>query len=140
MHNLNSCFFRKLFNFWNSLFLVLFLLLFCIEFSFSADNMSLTDLKDSNTIQVHSEAQQQINSQTPIESDLRLDENEALESDITTKIYRSTDASGETLDGVETELDSALDADVINKEDLTSMYSFFTNKIIKRKVQEKNDN
>ena len=53
------------------------------------------------------------------------------ESDITTKIYRSTDNSNETLEGV-TELDPELDADVIDKEDLINMHSDLKKKIIHR--------
>ena len=54
------------------------------------------------------------------------------ESDITTKIYRSTDNSSETLEGVGTELDPELDADVINKEDLINMNSRLKKKFIHR--------
>ena len=61
-----------------------------------------------------------------------LDYNQLPESDITTKIYRSTDNLNDSLDEPESGLEPALDADVINKEDLINMTSHSKKEIIRR--------
>lgn len=66
------------------------------------------------------------------DSNLPLEDNELPESDITTKIYRSTDNVNEALNGIDSELDPALDIDVLNKEDLINMHSKFRRKVINR--------
>lgn len=53
----------------------------------------------------------------PDESDYDLDD-EMPDTDITTKIYRSADLSTESLNKSESELDPAVDADVIDKDEL----------------------
>ncbi len=55
--------------------------------------------------------------ETSNESDYNLDD-EIPDTDITTKIYRSADLSTESLDKGESELDPAIDADVIDKNEL----------------------
>ena len=72
-------------------------------------------------------------SQDPMDSNSDLDNSGLPESDITTKIYRSTDNSNDTLDKSESSLDPALDVDVINKEDLINVHSDLKRKIIHRK-------
>ena len=71
-------------------------------------------------------------SQDPMDSNSDLDDSDLPKSDITTKIYRSTDNSNDALDKSESSLDPALDVDVINKEDLIDMHSDLKKKIIRR--------
>ena len=77
-------------------------------------------------------------SQDPMDSNPDLDDSDLPESDITTKIYRSTDNSNDAIDKSESALEPALDVDVINKEDLINMYSDLKKKIILRK-KDKNE-
>ena len=70
--------------------------------------------------------------QDSMDPDSDLDDNQLPESDITTKIYRSTDNLNDSLDEPESGLEPALDADVINKEDLINMTSHSKKEIIRR--------
>ncbi len=65
-------------------------------------------------------------------SDFEFDNSDEIQTDITTKIYRSTDDSTNGFYDTETELDSAFDADIVKKEDLKNMLSSFNRKIVKR--------
>ena len=102
-------------------------------FSFAAEE-KLPDLQVSNLTQESLPVQPKLQDTDAINDD------ELPESDITTKIYRSTDSSNEALDGIESELDPSLDLDVINKEDLINMHSHLKNKIIKREKSKDNAN
>ena len=109
MYKLNNN--LKLFHFF-----IVFAFMFNALFSFAAEE-GMSDSQDTDAMGV---------------SDALNDDDELHESDITTKIYRSTDNSSETLEGSESELEPSLDVDVINKEDLINMQSHLKNKIIKR--------
>ena len=131
MYKPNYNFFFKINNNWFryiSIFLiVLFFLFSCSDlFAQDADNLQSIDSMP-------------ILSQDSMDSNSDLDnDNQFPESDITTKIYRSTDNSGEVLHDVGSELDSALDADVINKEELVGKQLDSTNKIShRRKIKNK---
>ena len=117
MYKPNYNFFFKINNRWFR-YIPLFLIIFF--FSFNIFCVPAQDNDDSQSLDSNSAS----------------DDSESSESDITTKIYRSTDNLGETPDGIESESKPALDADVINKEDLINMNSHLKKKIVHRKKDE----
>ena len=133
MYKLNSNFLTKnnFFKSFISFLVVLIIIIYPLNISYGIEqnNNSLQD-STSNQISLSSGQIQIINPQK--ESSYELDDNELYESDITTKIYKSTDNSGEVLKDIEIELDPALDADVINKEELIEMQTSSPNKILHR--------
>ena len=75
------------------------------------------------------------------DSNSELNDSGLPESDITTKIYRSTDNSNEIPHENEIELDSATDVDVVNKEDLIYRHSHLRKRFLNReKVEHKSVN
>ena len=117
MYQSNYNFFFKINNRWFRYMLLLLIISFFLCSSF----IVLAQENDSQNMDLMQVMQQGSMDST---SDL----SDEPESDITTKIYRSTDNSNETLEGV-TELDPELDADVIDKEDLINMHSDLKKKI-----------
>ncbi|OGI06695.1 MAG: hypothetical protein A3F80_08290 [Candidatus Melainabacteria bacterium RIFCSPLOWO2_12_FULL_35_11] len=114
MYKPNYNFFFKINNRWLryiSLFLIIFFFLFS-SFNLFAQDMNGLQSMDSNS---------------------NLDDEQLPESSITTKIYRSTDNSGEILPEAEAELDPTSGVDVINKDELVGKQSDSMNKILHRK-------
>ena len=113
-------------------FFIVFAFMFNALFSFAAEE-GMPDSQKSNLVQESSPAKSDSQNTDAMGANDALNEDDELhESDITTKIYRSTDNSSEVLEGAESELEPSLDVDVINKEDLISMQSRLKNKIVKR--------
>ena len=127
MYELNYNFFFKINNGWFR-----YIPLFLIIFLFNSFSLLAQDTDDSQ-----SRGLMQAATQDPADSNLDLDDNEAPESDITTKIYRSTDNLDKPFSSTKSELDPALYADVINKEDLINMHSHSKKKIVHRERAEK---
>ena len=125
MYKLNYNFFFKTNNRW---FRYILLLLITFSFLFNTSALFAQNLDGSQNLD-----SMQVISQDLLDSNSDLEDNELPESDITTKIYRSTDNSNENLGSDESELDPTLDADVINKEDLINQHSNSKRKIIHRK-------
>lgn len=94
-------------------------------FSFAAEE-KLPDLQVSNLTQESLPVQPKLQDTDAINDD------ELPESDITTKIYRSTDNLNEVFNETKSELDPTFDVDVINKEDLIGMPFDSKKKIIQR--------
>ncbi len=112
-------------------YILLFLIISFFLFNFSyAVEQEVTTSQDMDSMQGSS-------LDTTNDSNFNLDDDELPESDITTKIYKSTDSSNEVLDRAE--LDPALDTDLINKEDLISMNSYLKKKIIHREKLKNRD-
>lgn len=76
---------------------------------------------------------QDVNGLQSMGSNSNLDDEQLPESSITTKIYRSTDNSGEILPEAGAGLDPTSGVDVINKDELVGKQSDSMNKILHRK-------
>ncbi len=125
--------------------LIMIIFFFNTSFSYAAEQ-AMSGLQNSGTIQsTGSNNQMQADLRNSLESKaestakeaaLELDDNdnELHESNITTKIYRSSDNSSEALEETGSGLDPTVDADILNKEDLIDTHSKFKKKIIHRKV------
>lgn len=149
MYKLNYNFLSKMTRLETFIYILLALIMiiffFNTSFSYAAEQ-AMSGLQNSGTIQsTGSNNQMQADLRNSLESKaestakeaaLELDDNdnELHESNITTKIYRSSDNSSEALEETGSGLDPTVDADILNKEDLIDTHSKFKKKIIHRKV------
>ena len=104
---------------------ILLLLIITFSLLLVGSNLLAQDINDSQNMDLMKVLPQ-------VSMDLELDDEQLPESDITTKIYRSTDNLNEVFNETKSELDPTFDVDVINKEDLIGMPFDSKKKIIQR--------